>query len=166
MQVITDWINSLPGTPALAPPTLAPNGGLFFNRVGITLQPPDTSAAIYYTLDGSLPTTNSLVYSAPFNLTNNATVSAGAFETNYVNSVAASALFLVQPVRFSSESFSNGILQLQFIGATGSNYVLQASTNLVNWTPMATNPATTTGIIFIDPKSSNYPARFYRAMQQ
>jgi len=166
VHVITDWINSLPGTPALAPPTLAPNGGLFFNRVGITLQPPDSNAAIYYTLDGSLPTTNSLLYFAPFNLTNNATVSAGAFETNYANSVAASALFLVQPVRFSSSSFSNGVLQLQFIGAAGSNYVLQASTNLVNWTPVATNPATTTGIIFIDPKSSNYPARFYRAMQQ
>ncbi|HXR03328.1 MAG TPA: chitobiase/beta-hexosaminidase C-terminal domain-containing protein, partial [Verrucomicrobiae bacterium] len=166
VQVITGWINSLPGTPALAPPTLTPDGGMFFNGVGITLQPPDSNAAIYYTLDGSLPATNSLLYSVPFDLTNNATVSAAAFETNYGNSVAASALFLVQPVRFSTESFSNGILQMQFIGAAGSNYVLLASTNLANWTPMATNPATTNGIIFTDPTSSNYPARFYRAVQQ
>jgi hypothetical protein len=137
------------------------------NRLGL-LYPAinETNAAIYYTLDGSLPATNSLLYSAPFNLTNSATVSASAFETNYVNSVAASALFLLQPVRFSSETFSNGLFQLQFIGAAGSNYVLQASTNLVNWTPMATNAATTNGIIFVDPNSGNYPDRFYRAIQQ
>ena len=166
VQVITDWINSLPGTPALAPPTITPNGGMFYNQAAITLQPPDTNAAIYFTLDGSLPTTNSSLYSGAFNLTSNATVSANAFETNYVNSVAASALFFVQPVRFLSEYFTNGIFQLQFIGVAGSNYVLQTSTDLVNWTPMATNPATTNGIIFMDSKSSNYPTRFYRAIQQ
>jgi hypothetical protein len=36
----------------------------------------------------------------------------------------------------------------------------------VNWTPVATNLAATNGIIFSAPKSSNYPASFYRAMQQ
>ena len=166
VQALVAWINTLPGTPALAPPTITPNGGLFFNSVGLTLQPTDTNAAIYYTLDGSLPTTNSFLYSSAFNLTSNATVSANAFETNYINSVAASALFFVQPVRFSSEYFSNGIFQLQFIGAAGSNYVLQTSTDLVNWTPMITNPAATNGILFIDPKSSNYSKRFYRVIQQ
>ena len=165
-QVITDWINSLPGTPALAPPILTPNGGLFFNGVGVTLQSPDTNAAIFYTLDGSLPATNSLLYSAPFTLTNNATVLASAFETNYINSVAVSALFFVQPLQFAAETLSNGIFQLQFLGAIGSNYVLQASTNLMNWTPLATNPATTNAVNFVDVNSSNYPNRFYRVLQQ
>jgi hypothetical protein len=166
VQVLTDWINSLPGTPALAPATITPNGGTFFAPVNITLQSTNVGAAIYYSLDGSLPTTNSFQYSGAFNLASNATVSASVFEDGYVNSVATSALFFVQPLQFISQGFSNDVFHLQFMGATGSNYVLQASTNLINWTPLATNQAITNQIIFIDSKSTNYPYRFYRVQQQ
>jgi regulation of enolase protein 1 (concanavalin A-like superfamily) len=166
VQVLTDWINSLPGTPALAPPAFTPDGGTFYNHVSVTLQPPDTNAAIYFTLDGSLPTTNSLLYSGAFKLNSNATVAARAYEPGYDNSIAASALFLVQPVLFTSVGFSNGMFQMQFLGSAGSNYVLQVSTNLYNWTPLVTNAATTNVLFFIDPRSSNYPSRFYRALQQ
>jgi hypothetical protein len=85
---MADWINSLGGTPALAPPILTPASGLFTNYVTLTLQSPDTNAALYYTLDGTLPTTNSTLYTGPFELTASAVVTANAFETNYVNSVA------------------------------------------------------------------------------
>jgi hypothetical protein len=166
VDVMAGWINSLDGTPALAPPAIIPNGGSFIGNVGITLQAPDGSAAIYFTLDGSLPTTNSILYSSVFNLTSNATVLASAFRTGYVNSVAAGALFFVQPVQFTSAGFSNGIFHLQFLGAPGSNYALLASTNLINWTPIATNPVTTNPIYFVDPNSSNFPSRFYRVLQQ
>lgn len=54
VQVITDWINSLPGTLAEAPPSITPNGGSYFNRVAVALTAPDTNAVIYYTLDGTL----------------------------------------------------------------------------------------------------------------
>jgi autotransporter-associated beta strand protein len=166
VAVLEGWINSLPGTPALAPVTITPNGGNFFNTVGVTMQPPDTNAAIYFTLDGSMPTTNSFLYSGAFNLTSNATISASAFETNYINSLAASALFFVQPLQFASENFSNGIFRLQFVGTAGSNYVLLATTNFQNWTPLMTNPATTNVLNFMDPKAGNYPSRFYRVLQQ
>ena len=165
-QALVTWINSLPGTPALAPPAITPNGGTFFNSVGVALQSKNAGAAVYYTLDGSQPTTNSLQYSSAFNLTSNVTVSAATFETNYFNSIAVSAQFILPPVQFLSENFSNGIFQMQFAGSIGSNYVLLASTNLVNWTPLVTNPATTNLLNFIDPHSSNYPNRYYRVLQQ
>jgi uncharacterized repeat protein (TIGR03806 family) len=170
VQVFTDWINSLPGTMALAPPTITPNGGSFIASVSITLQSPDPNAAIYYTLDGSLPTTNStnsFLYSGAFNLFNSATVSANAFETNFVNSVAASAIFVVQPLYFTSASFlPNGQFQLGFAGATSNNYVLQATTNFVNWIPLSTNLATTNLFDLFDPNATNFPYRFYRVLQQ
>jgi mono/diheme cytochrome c family protein len=166
VQVITDWINSLPGTPALAPPTITPNGGTFMPSITVTLQGPDTNAALYYTLNGALPTTNSLLYTAPFLLTNSATLSASAFETNFNNSVAASALFIVQPgIIFTSPGFfTNGTFQLRVSGVSGGNYVLQATTDFVDWTSLATNQATNNVFELFDADASNFPYRFYRVL--
>ena len=64
LDVVAAWINSLPGTPALAPPVINPAGGTFYGPVSVAVQPPATNATVYYTVDGSLPTTASAVYSA------------------------------------------------------------------------------------------------------
>ena len=167
MAVITAWINSLPGTPALAPPAITPNGGsVSFPKCASPCQRRPPTPTIYYTLDGSLPTTNSFPYSAAFKLTSNVTVSAFAVETNWNNSIAVSALFLVQPLYFTSVAFlTNRQLQLGFVGVTGSNYVLQATTNLTTWTPISTNTAPTNGFNFFDPKATNFPYRYYRVLQ-
>jgi autotransporter-associated beta strand protein len=167
VQVFNDWINSLPGVPVLAPPTITPGGGTFVASVNVSLQVPDTNATIYYTLDGSLPTTNSILYSGAFNLTGNGTVTANAFETNFYNSIGVSAQFLVQPLNFTSEGFdTNNLFELGFSGVAGSNYVLEASTNLINWTSISTNNATTNLFNLLDPDATNFPYRFYRVFQQ
>jgi hypothetical protein len=168
VQVFTAWINSLPGMPALAPPTIVPNGGTFAPSVAVNLLPPDTNATLYYTLDGSLPTTNSFRYAIPFVLTSNATVMANAFETGYNNSVAAQALFIVAPpIFFTSAGFStNGQFQLGFSGVTSNYYVLQATTNFINWVPLGTNLAPTNLFNLFDSQATNFPYRFYRVMQQ
>jgi uncharacterized repeat protein (TIGR03806 family) len=167
VQVFADWINSLPGTPALAPPTITPNGGSYVAAVKVTLSAPDTNATVYYTLDGSLPTTNSFLYTGAFNLSANATVSANAFETNFNNSVAASALFLVQPFYFTMSGFlTNRQFQLGMVGASNQTYVLEATTNFINWVPLNTNTATSSIFNLLDPGASNFPYRFYRTIQQ
>jgi hypothetical protein len=166
VSVLEDWINSLPGTPAQAPPTITPNGGQFYGQVNIGLTAADNNASIYYTLDGSAPTTNSLLYANAFNLVSNAVVTASAYRTGYVNSMSSAATFFVNQLKFTSQSFSNGMFQVQFMTVPGSNYVLQVSSNMVNWTPIATNPATTNMLLFTDPNASNYPNRFYRFQQQ
>jgi hypothetical protein len=167
VAVISAWINGLPGTPAEAPPAVTPNGGSYFNSVSVALAAPDTNAVIRYTLDGTLPSANSPAYIGAFNLTGNATVTASAWRTNYNNSVATSAQFFVLPLQFTSESFTtNGQFQLNFLGAPGSKYVLQATTNFVNWTSLSTSTATTNSIILVDPAATNFPFRYYRVLQQ
>jgi hypothetical protein len=58
------------------------------------------------------------------------------------------------------------MFQLGFAGVAGSNYVLQASTNLVNWVPINTNLAPSNVFNLFDPQATNFPHRFYRIMQQ
>jgi mono/diheme cytochrome c family protein len=168
VAVIAGWINSLAGTPALAPPTIVPAGGSFPGSVIVTLQPPDTNAAIRYTLDGSLPTTNSLLYTTPFALTTSALLNANAFETGFVNSVAAKAQFtILTSLLFSAPMYSGtGGFQAHFTATVGNTYVLQASTDLVHWVPVATNVPATSPFIWFDPAATNFPARFYRVVQQ
>ncbi|HWD91725.1 MAG TPA: chitobiase/beta-hexosaminidase C-terminal domain-containing protein, partial [Verrucomicrobiae bacterium] len=167
VAVMAAWINSLPGVPALAPPGITPAGGTFNGAVSVTLQPPDNNAAIYYTLNGTLPTTNSLLYSGPLLVGTNTTLLASAFETNFDNSVAASALFTIQAPFFTTEAFtSGGVFQLGLSGAAGNRYVLQASTNLVDWAPIATNMATTNLFNLMDSNAAGFPSRFYRVLQQ
>jgi hypothetical protein len=168
VSVMGAWIDSLPGTPALAPPTISPNGGLFASSVEVTLESTNASAALYFTLDGSQPTTNSLLYSGPLLLTNNTTITASVFEANFNNSVEASARFTAQPlVFFTSEDFTTGnVFQLGCSGATNINYVLEATTNFVNWVPINTNMSSTNPFSLVDPDATNFPYRFYRVLQQ
>ena len=168
MSVLAAWINSLAGTAALAPPTINPNGSVFLNSVNVSLQSTNGGDLLYYTLDGSLPGTNSFVYSAPFNLTSNATVKANAFKTGFNNSVAATAMFTLHPpfVFNSGGFFSNNIFQMQVSGVAGKNYFLQGSTNLVNWIPLGTtNTAVSNLLYLIDQNATNFTQRFYRAVE-
>lgn len=59
----------------------------------------------------------------------------------------------------------SGAKQISVQGDIGSNYVIQISSDLLHWTPW-TNRVNTNGTIsVIDTAATNYPARFYRAVQ-
>jgi hypothetical protein len=67
------------------------------------------------------------------------------------------------PAVLSSPGF-NGLHQFGFnlMGTTGSNYLVQVSTNLGSaWTPLMTNPAP---FVFTDMNTNSAPRRFYRAV--
>ncbi|MGD0412911.1 MAG: chitobiase/beta-hexosaminidase C-terminal domain-containing protein [Verrucomicrobiota bacterium] len=165
VQAMADWINSLGAVPALAPPVLTPASGIFTNVVTLTLQPPDTNALLYYTLDGSLPTASSTLYGGPFSLTSSATVTANAFEAGFVNSVAVTGLFTIVPPLnnfFAPGFLPNGSFQMQYWAAAGQSYVLQTSSDLINWTPLSTNMPASVPFTLVDPGAAGASSRFYR----
>jgi mono/diheme cytochrome c family protein len=168
VAVMADWINSLGGMPTLPPPVLAPPSGIFTNSVALTLLAPTTNAVLYYTLDGSLPTTNSTVYHGTFNLNSSATVTANAFEAGYVNSVVVSGLYTIVPPLnnfFAPEILANGSFQAQYWAPAGQTYILQTSADLLNWVPVSTNAPASTPFIWVDTRATNASVRFYRVVQ-
>lgn len=84
-----------PRLPTTAAPVTTPAGGRFTESVAVTLTTPMAEATIYYTLDGSEPTTNSTVYSQALVLTETKTVSARAFARDHKPSKAVKADFVV-----------------------------------------------------------------------
>jgi hypothetical protein len=62
-----------------------------------------------------------------------------------------------------AQRLANGMFTLRFYGDTGTNYVVKASTNLVNWLPVVTNQISGLGYLeFTDISSTNFARRFYR----
>lgn len=73
-------------------PVITPNGGTFRGSVEVSITAQE-GATIFYTIDGSDPTANSIKYTAPFTITQNTTVKAVAIKENCHDSEIASAKF-------------------------------------------------------------------------
>lgn len=58
---------------------------------------------------------------------------------------------------------TNGRFSFFFTATAGSNYVVQTSSNLLNWTPFSTNTAATNQVLVSDAIASQ-AARFYRVV--
>jgi len=81
----------------VAVPTFTPASGPITNGTIISISCATSNAVIYYTLDGSTPTTNSAVYLGPLTINGGTTVAAFATATGYVNSATRSVFYsLVQ----------------------------------------------------------------------
>ena len=74
-------------------PVIRPNGGRFYGNETITITCPTDGADIYYTLDGTTPTTGSKQYTGAFKIKESTTVKAIAVKANYIDSAVATAEF-------------------------------------------------------------------------
>jgi hypothetical protein len=75
---------------------------------------------------------------------------------------ALAILPTVEPVVAQTGMVSSGF-QLQFSGPTGSNVVIEASSDLQHWAPISTNVITGGVVSYIDAAAKSNPRRFYRA---
>ena len=78
----------------VATPVITPNGGeLKYGNNTVSIACDTDGATIYYTIDGTEPTTSSTKYTSAFTLSSNATVKAIAVKSGWNNSDVASASF-------------------------------------------------------------------------
>ena len=78
---------------------------------------------------------------------------------------ATSDPFVVVPL-FGVQPTNGGVwLQLNGTNSLGTT-TIYASTDLVFWLPIYTNPPVATPIYFLDTTATNFPYRFYHAIEQ
>lgn len=82
-----------------ATPTFSLPGGTYNGSQTVALADTTTGAVIYYTVDGTTPTTSSAVYASPITVSSSQTVNAIAALNGYLDSAIASATYTINPLQ-------------------------------------------------------------------
>lgn len=78
-----------------ASPTYSPNPGTYANTIPVTLSTTTPGATIYYTTDGSTPTTGSTIYTGALTINQSVVLQAIATAPGYIDSGVSSATYII-----------------------------------------------------------------------
>jgi hypothetical protein len=122
-------------TPPAATPTFSPVAGAYTSPQSVSIKSASPSATIYYTSNGSTPTTRSAIYSGPITVSSSETVEAIATASGYSASAVGSAVYTINLTPAATPTFSPG---------TGTYASIQ-TVSINSATPLATIYYTTDG---------------------
>jgi uncharacterized repeat protein (TIGR03806 family) len=94
VELLGEWIHSLPGAAVLDPPDISPVDGNFDKTVTVTIAEKVPGSVIHFTTDGSDPTTSDPVYDAPFQLSEPTVIRARAFKEAFTRSIVAQRIYV------------------------------------------------------------------------
>ena len=80
-----------------------------------------------------------------------------------VTNVSTGFAGLDQPINLDMLLGSNSVPVLKLTGTSNVTYLVESSTNLLNWSPAALLSNTNGTVLFADPSATNSNQRFYRA---
>jgi len=131
------------GANYLALPTISPNGGTFTNSILVTLSNSVAGETLYYTTDGTVPTTNSTLYTQPFVLTRSAGLQVVATMPGAPNSAVVEATFyniasLGKGVGLLGQYYANTSYTDPFVG---SPLVRTDAVVNFNWNSVSPDPS-------------------------
>lgn len=81
--------------PQVAAPVFSPGGGTYSSTQAVTISSVTPGASIYYTLDSTTPTTASLAYGGPLNISTNRVLRAIATKAGMADSAVATASYTI-----------------------------------------------------------------------
>ena len=95
--------------PAAATPTFNPPGGVYNTPQSVTISDTTLGALIYYTTNGTTPTTASTLYTGPITVGTTTTIRAIAAASGFVNSAVTTASYSIQPSINYASGFTAGL---------------------------------------------------------
>lgn len=143
------------GQPIVTNSNITVNNGALLGLLGIEI------GVVSKLTIHSVISTNAGNYSVQIQNGGGSVTSGSASLTVLTNTVSS----VVNILSAGTEMTANGF-KIQLSGPAGSNYVIQASSDLKNWIPISTNAAPTGSISYTDTAATNLSFRYYRAMIQ
>jgi Chitobiase/beta-hexosaminidase C-terminal domain len=123
--------------PQAATPAFSLTAGTYPSAQTLTISTATPSATIYYTTNGTIPTTSSPVYSGPLTISATETVEAIAVASGYSTSTASSAAYIISVPQAAMPAFS----------PSAGTYASTQTVTISSATPSATIYYTTDGSI-------------------
>jgi hypothetical protein len=105
-----------------------------------------------------------LSVASPWLDTNGVAQLASSMNDEACEAIPAQLLTLLRPDSLGAVSQAGGTLQLQFSGSDGYAYVVQTSSNLLDWTSVSTNYPASGAFNFADNPPPGSPRLFYRSV--
>lgn len=137
---------------AVSPPTISPRSGLYFPGPSVTITA--SGGTIYYTVDGSLPTTSSPVYSSSLTINNTTTVNSIVVQSGVASSVATQT-YVVDPTTYPVQKFGANTLYMWLRSDVG---VTASSGNVSSWADSSGVGFPSNGNIATQSISGNQPS--------
>jgi formylglycine-generating enzyme required for sulfatase activity len=119
---------SAPVVETVATPSFTPAAGTYTTAQSVTITCATSGASIYYTTDGSAPSSsNGTLYASAISVSANTTIKAAAFKSGMNDSAAASAVYVIesgaQPGETLTIDLGGGVmLQMVKISAAGKSF--------------------------------------------
>ncbi|WP_263337675.1 chitobiase/beta-hexosaminidase C-terminal domain-containing protein [Acidicapsa dinghuensis] len=120
----------------LPTPTFSPAGGSYSSSQSVTIADATAGTIIYYTTNGTTPTTSSSVYSAPITVSSNETLEAIAVESGYTTSAVATASYTIGSGQTTYINYPSGGFTAQQLSL---NYGAAVNSGVLNVTDGGTN---------------------------
>jgi hypothetical protein len=138
--------------PKVATPTFAPAAGEVLSGTEVAISCATTGATIYYTTDGSTPTTASTEYTAAIEVTAAVTIKAIAVKEEMTDSAVATAAYTIGIPTAAAPTFTPNGGEV----AKGSTVVLATTTpgGVIHYTTNGTTP-TASSPVYSDPIAIN-----------